>query len=162
MTDPFLKSIFLKNGATSDWAVDGSVTPVEYSVGVPSGFSQFIVHRALLYMSDGSGFRAEYFAGLGAALSNGCDFEFVNDGTTYDMLDGISITHNGDFGRMAYDVSLKTWGAGDDIILARWSFDKFGGPIRLAGANDKFVWRVNDNLSAITEATICVQGEVRV
>lgn len=160
MSDPFLASVFLKNGSNPDWSVNGSVTPVEFTAGVPSGYVSFYVHRAILYMSDSSGFRAERFAGTATALSNGCEFEFINNGVTYDMLDGTAITHNGDFGRFNYDVDLKTWGAGDDILLARWSFDRFGGPIKLSGDNDSFLWRINDDLSTITEATIALQGRL--
>lgn len=152
-------SIFLKNDTSANFGVDGSVTPVEFSIGPPAGFNQFVVHRFILFLEDGAGFRAEFFGGLGAALTNGCDFEFVDNGVTYDMLDGSPIKTNAHFGRISYDVELKAWGAGDDVLMARLSMDKFGPPVVL-GPSQSFIFRVNDNLSALTNATICAQGQL--
>ena len=157
LSHPWLTSVFMKNGAAVQWNVNGSVTPVEYSTGVQSGFDKFYVHRALLCLEDGTGFRAEHFGSLGAALTNGCEFEYVREGTTYDLLDGVKVKTNHDFGRYNYDVDLKTWGAGDDVLLARWSFDRFGGPLLLEGS-DSLIWRINDDLTGLTEATIVIQG----
>jgi len=155
LTYPALCTLPLTNGGSSNFAVDGSGTPVAFS-SVASG--RAAIYRAIFAWEDSGVFRAEQFAAFGAALANGCEFEYTRNGVTIDLLGGEKITNNFDLSRMAYDTELKDWGSGNKFLVARLSFFKFGGPLILK-TGDSVTWRVNDDLTGLVSGSVICMGE---
>lgn len=145
-------------GDTSNFGIDGT-TPVDFAAGVATGYSSFAVHRILISWQDTGTFRAERFAAFAGELANGCVLEYNNGGATPNVFDGETIKNNADMGRHCYDVVLAEWGAGDNFIMARLSFDKFGGPIVLKGS-ELLTWRVQDDLTGLVSGFAVAQGEM--
>jgi hypothetical protein len=139
-------------GGSKDLHVDGT-TPVvrQYIPTTPVA-----IHRAIVFVRDGGVWDAQDFGSL-AGLTNGVDIEAVIDGTTYDLLDGTPVKTNADWARHAYDASFITIGTGDTFMSTRWTFSKAGEAIVLR-AGDILRARINDNLSALTEFRIMLQG----
>ncbi len=72
--------ILLLDGSTIDMAVDGSITPVEYSFTVPTD-RRIRISKAVLYLEDGnSNFDSGVFADLGSSLTNGVEVSVTPDG----------------------------------------------------------------------------------
>jgi len=85
----------------------------------------YVVSRLLFFMEDTGAMSAEGFAS-GSALSTGLTLTVRSsaDAEVF-SLTPIAIKTNGGFGIYAYDVQVQSWSTGDEILLSRWSFDKF-------------------------------------
>ena len=145
----------------SQMNVNGSVTPVTFYYK-PAAGTVFRVARLIMSMQDTSGFSAGEYGNLGSALSTGCDLKHVDDtGTITDFTGNYGIYTNADWGFYCYDVDLKTWGVGDEFLMARMTFTKMGQYIRLDGddANNGLIeFVVNDDLTGLTDHRILLQG----
>ena len=147
----------LKNSLGSElMSVDGSVTPVEFFVQPPADEVWFI-SRWMLYLEDAKGFDVTTW-GSNGTLTNGLDLFVEIDGIETNQIE-FPIKHNGDIAAIAYDMQLHTFGTGNDILTARWSFSKMGQFLRLDGStSDRLVVRVNDNLVGVDKQTVNIQG----
>lgn len=143
--------------------VDGSTTPVDFLVA-PQDRYEYLVFRLMMKIRDGAGFRAERFGGI-AELTNGLQL-LIHAGANnprYDEGEEVIFTeepikNNADIGLYCFDVDLKTWGSGDSFLLARWSFERAGEPIKLY-AGDSLRVRVRDDLTALTNVAFMAQGQ---
>jgi hypothetical protein len=76
----------LLDGATIDMAVDGSVTPVDYTYTVPTD-QRIRVSRMVFSVEDGNAkFDAADFGQIGGGLSNGVEISNTPDGGSPDIL----------------------------------------------------------------------------
>lgn len=149
-----------QGGGTVNMAVDGSGATQTFQVAVPTGFSRFFIARVIWEVVDSGTFDATDF-GNGLTLSEGIGLTYESAGFSIDLLGAQKITSNADFGRVAYDVDVKTWGTGDEVLLSRLSFNKFAGPdgVQLDGA-DTLDLTVDDDLTGLTSFTALAQGRI--
>lgn len=144
--------------------VDGSITPVVFKISPPATGS-IVVERLIIQIQDTAGFRAERYAGLSAALTNGIQlgmFSDADDSLVTDFLDGHAITTNAGWGHYSYDVDVKSWGAGEEFLLCRWTLSRAGTQLLLtAGDTESLGIKVRDNLSGLTEHSVVAQGFVK-
>jgi hypothetical protein len=95
-----------------------------------------------------------------SALSNGCLLQLErSDGLkVWDPLDGETIKYNFEWAHYA-GVDVRVEGRGCSM---RWTWSKAtGGTSVLFPSGYKLVWIVRDNLSALDDCSIMVQGELR-
>lgn len=117
------------------------------------------IHRLVIHIEDTTGMQAQEYGNLGGALSAGYSLIVQNDlqQTQVDLCDGVPIKTNAGIGRYCYDVDLKSWGAGNEMLQARWTFSRAGYPLYLYKD-----WRLsitfNDNLSGLLEHYFMIQG----
>jgi hypothetical protein len=135
-----------------------SVADIFY-IQPPAG-SRYEINRMIVTVQDTGAQRAEYYGALGTALTNGITVREQNDdGTFNNLTDGITIKTNAGWGSICYDVDLKSWGAGDSMLLVRWTFRNAGDPIQLNGnSNDRLEVVLNDDLSGLVAHYFMVQG----
>lgn len=118
------------------------------------------IRRLNFEIVDG-GMQNQRFAGLAAALTNGCLFEVIDeDGNTQilDFLNGNPLTMNSDFSILAgVDSVVFAAPPGEDILPVRFTIEKAGTPMRLA-AGRRIRWTNRDNLSTITRFRAMAQG----
>jgi hypothetical protein len=150
-------------------AVDGSITPVVFSVG-PEGLAaetQWDITRMLFaFRGDGYGTPPDNNpddAGFGTmeAITNGIYFRSV-DGVTKNIF---AARTNFDIANHAYDLTYVAANKiGEFGVRCRRSFngdDKNGVTIRLsADTADEFQLIVQDDLTAMTEFSVVIQGHV--
>lgn len=119
-------------------------------------------HRMLISIEDGAGMQAQEYGNIGAALTNGIQVRVQNDsGTISDLTDGIPIKTNAHWGRMCYDVDVKSWGSGDELLCVRWTFSKSGAAIVLDGSrNERLEILLNDSFVALISQYFLLQGNV--
>jgi len=115
--------------------------------------------RVLFYMRDDGAMAAAGFGGSGPALTTGLTLSATIKGETVDLMDGEPIKNNAGFGRIAFDVARKAWGAGDVILVARYALSAFVREGLRLTAGDSIDLAVSDDLSGITEFRALVQGE---
>ena len=140
--------------------VNGSTANKQYSVGPPPAGEVWNLWRALVYIQDSGAFRAEgYGAASSTGLTNGLLLKVV--GTTgnevLDLLDGHPIKRNAGWALYCYDADLKSWSVGDEMLVARWTFNNAGVPIVLS-STEKLQMTVRDNLTGLVEQSIVIQG----
>jgi hypothetical protein len=161
--DFIYKNLLLTSGPQSatgndyDINTNSAVTPSVFEYEVPA-FTTIDFSRCNIFMTDGN-IGPNGFAGL-AALSNGCLFEIIDsDGTTVllDFLDGVPLTTNDQFTKLAGVDTVATFAAGDDFFPIRFTMARAGKKMRLT-AGQRIRWTNQDNLSAITRFQFMVQG----
>ena len=128
------------------------------------------ITRMLVTVQDAANMRAEHYGTLGTALATGITvLHRDSEGATLtDLTDGAAITSNAGWGAFCYDVDIKAWGAGDELLLARWTFAKQGQDARAPDAlelvqGDSLTVRIggggaNDNLAGLVLHRFTVQG----
>jgi len=116
--------------------------------------------RMIGQLYDTSGMQAQEYGNLGAALTNGVSVQVVRDGVqTLDLTDNHAIKINAAWGGLCYDVDVKSWGSGNEMLLFRWTFSKMDTYIRLVGdENDALEVNFNDDLRGLIDHHYLVQG----
>jgi hypothetical protein len=117
------------------------------------------IHRMVVTIEDTVGMQAEEYGNLGAALTNGVVVEIrdENDNVLVVLTGQDPVHTNAEWGSHCYDVDLKTWGSGDELLLVRWTFEKKGEPVQL-DTGQKLVVRLNDNFTGLLQHRFFAQG----
>lgn len=125
----------------------------------PSTNDRYELARLIVSTEDSANMRAEHYGTLGAALTNGIDIIHEVSGIETKLNDGIEVKSNAGWTRLCYDVDIKTWGAGNELLTMRWTFAKAGQPLILIGkTNDKLIVRLNDSFAGLVTHYFMVQG----
>lgn len=149
------------NGGSNDLTVNGSGTPVEFSIDADPDFDIFITEIRLHGVD--SGIRFERFLGRNSALSNGITFEIASDNLPV-QIDPIKTTDDikSRFSSLGgFDLHVQS---GGDHVLGAQTYG-FISPlvIRKSGTfsplpDDVFKIIVNDNLSQISTLFLTAIG----
>lgn len=145
-------------GVVSNANVNGAVTTQLFSYRPAQGVAT--ITRMMVTVRDAGVFTAEKYGFL-SALSNGCEVGlFSADKTILNSFTGsLPIKENAGWGVYCYDVDLKDWGAGDEFIVARWTFAKAECDIRLYAGQDIFLGvLIQDDLTGLVDHRFVVQG----
>lgn len=117
------------------------------------------IARLIVTIEDTTGFQAEEYGNLGAALTNGITLQRSVNGVQTANYTPATIKTNADWGTYCYDVDLKSWGAGDEVILVRWTLQQSGVGVILNGDNlESLDIVLNDDLSGLITHFFVVQG----
>ena len=143
---------------TIDASVDGSSTPVVFKIVPPAG-RQYHIYRFLLFLQDGNAGWASTTYGSIAALSNGVTMSMnqVSDDAVLQSFFETPVKSNAQWARYMYDVSNFDFGNGDKCLTARFTFQKFGRPLRLS-EHEYLAVTVNDDLTGLVEQSFVVEG----
>lgn len=134
---------------------DYSVTPQEFYFE-PDVDAK--IHRMIIHIEDTSGFQAQDYGNITGGLTNGYSLSVRDNGNEIlDLCDGLLIQTNAEIGRYCYDVDVKTWGAGNEALQARWTFDKAGAPL-VINAGYRLSITLNDDLTGLIEHYFMIQG----
>ena len=115
--------------------------------------------RMIIYIRDNGQFNASNY-GNRATLTNGISVRVQNDsGTILNLTAQETVVTNAGWGSNCYDVDLKEWGSGDKMLMARWTFERAGYPIRLDGDNnERFEIVLNDDFTDLVNHAFNLQG----
>lgn len=135
---------------------DYSVTPQEFYFLAPRPID---IHRMILHIEDTSGMQAQDYGNITGGLTNGYRIvcKDADENEIADYTDGLVIQTNAQIGRICYDVDLKTWGAGNEALQARFTTAKAGSPVRLR-TNMRISITYNDDLTGLIEHYVMLQG----
>lgn len=138
--------------------VDGT-TPVKFFIKPPSG-EIWVLSRMMCFMQDTGSFRAEGYGAELSALTIGMKCYLNKSGDTSDnIITSLPVKTNGDWAKYNYDAELKSWGAGDNVLVGRWTFAKSGLPLSLDGdEGEEFGVIVSDDLTFLVSQTFNIQG----
>lgn len=131
-----------------DMNVNGSVTPVTFKVTAAAN-ELLIVNRAIIFIKDSGSLDADSY-GNGLALTNGITGSVIkSDATEIPMFGQHPVKTNGDWAAYCYDIADHSFGIGDSILSARYTFTRDGGPIGLMPGDSLEVY-INDDLTGLT------------
>ena len=144
---------FVTNGGSPDLNVDGSITPVDFTIAPPSG-KIWYVHNISLVIEDNA-INFTKFGGL-LALTNGVDFKVKQNGSSEESL--ANIKNNGEFYTFANQVLLES-SAIDILVIQVNTKINTGTTFKLINsAGDNFKVIINDDLTSINKFQIVVRG----
>lgn len=125
----------------------------------PGPGDRFIINRLIVHIEDTNGMDVGAY-GNAITLTNGIVIQmFKGSNVVTDLTSGDAIITNGDWGKFCYDISLQSWGTGNDFVQVRWTFSKSGRPIDLKGWEDeKLVITLNDSFVGLLGHYFQVQG----
>ncbi len=153
--------------STGTWTV--TVQSQIFRAGPPAG-EKWKIRRLLFHLEDGAAqFNADQYGGL-SALSVGTQIQIGQaDGTVLHYLTGedgtgaaqsTGVKTNMEFSALMHDVAVIPYGAGNDAIAGRWTFQKAGRDILLDGDNsDEIQVVINDDLNGLVTHTFIIQGD---
>lgn len=144
---------------TIDFIGDYSSVPVIGFIKAPTG-KVFRVGRMIVYIEDATGMRAERYGSLADELTNGITMTVHTKevgGQVTDFTKDDPIKRNAQWGSLCYDVAVKSWGPGNDILLARYSFFKYDFPIELH-EEDHIDLRFSDDFTGIVHHQFQFEG----
>lgn len=153
------KFLVESGGSSIDLAVDGSSTPVGYTLRPGSEEIYRLCRlRLAIHVSAGGALTDIVKLGNLAALTNGLAIQTWNHNSSSvvtDWLDGSPIKKHLDLLEHGFDIANPA----NDVIIATWDITRDGVSRRISGAgNQEFRILVSDNLSSLTRMTAWVDG----
>lgn len=117
----------------------------------------FDIFRLLVQIADTGPIDAGFY-GNNIVLTNGIRLLLLdNTGTIItDYVDTMPIITNANWARFAFDAKKTDFGAGQNYIDIRWTFQRGGRPLRLR--NQSLAVRLNDDFTSLTSHTFLMQG----
>ena len=137
---------------------DYSVTPGEFYISPPP-YHKAVLERMILEIEDTNGFASTDYGNITGALPNGVRIQALKGGVVQCEYDGGQpITTNAGWSTIMYDVDVKTWGPGNELLVGRFTFAKSGSPCILNGPDWRLRALLNDNLTGLVAHKFMVQG----
>lgn len=136
-----------------DANLDFSTTPADFVLQPDPGVEYLIGCLHVMVQANGR-FRAEGYGAGRNPLTAGISVMFRHAGHDHNLTCSHPIRCNGDWAGYCFDTDVKSWGPGDEILVARWSFcdETAGHPVYLAGdTNDEFRVCLNDDLTGLVK-----------
>lgn len=135
-----------------------SVAADDFYISPPDG-QTYHIYRMIVHIEDDTGMQVQDYGNITNGISNGVSVLVEDPDSTeiLDLTDGLPITTNGEWTRVCYDVDVKSWGSGNEVLSARWTFAASGSPIVLP-SNWSLIVRLNDDFSTLLDHTFKVQG----
>lgn len=153
---------YAMNGGASNMAVNGSVTPAEFSIESSEEYDLYITDVQILIASNS--IANNKFADL-PALTAGWSLFVTEQGRTTFLLDSVTTTGELSIQAGGGFTDLANWNAANDnarviqINIARaFPFDTLKGLRIGRGSKDRLVGYVQDDLSGLSEFTVRVIG----
>lgn len=150
------------SGATgiSETAMTGdySAAAQEFYIQPPAN-ETWRVQRVIILIRDGAMFAADNY-GAGAVLTNGISIQLANDGgVLQDLTSGVPIMDNASWGAHCYDYTDHVFGAGDNFLAVRWTFEHSGRPVMLRGSLEQRLQVVlNDDFTGLIDHRMKFDG----
>ena len=149
------------DGTGTQSAVGNYASAAEIFYIQPPAGTVYRLSRMLPFVEDVGSFDSGSY-GNGITLTNGIVVRIQNDsGTLVDLTAGLPIQLNTHWARQCYDMTISTFGQGNEYLHARWTFSKSGQYIRLDGDNNERLEMVfNDSFTGLVSHYFMVQGYI--
>lgn len=117
------------------------------------------LYRIIGSIGDTTGMQAQEYGNLGAALGVGWTLAVQSSAGTVllDITDGTPIKTNAQIAELCFDVDIKSWGSGNELLVYRFTFLKAGSALQL-DPGDKLVMTFNDNFTGLLSHRVFLQG----
>ena len=152
-----LREFFVDSAGVTNQRVDGSTTPVEYTVAAAPGVTKWITGFRMIIEANGFEIATADFRDYGATgapgLPNGIDIEAFQGGVTT-SISALPIRTAGDYLNYADEFTNFVNAITAQADYLQFVF-KFTEPVVLpVGSADKLIIRINDDLVAALQSTV--------
>jgi hypothetical protein len=159
--DPHLYRYLDTNGngtGTKNATGNYSGGATDFYIQPPAG-KVFLIESILFFIED-TGTLDSGGYGAATALTNGLLVRVTSsaDVVETDLLDGVPIKSNGDFGAHMWNLEPFSFGTGNDFIHARWNFEESSGSPIYLHDQEKLKVTLEDNFSGLVSHRFMVQG----
>lgn len=150
----------LSNGSTHN-AIGNYAGAVEQFTWAPGNNFRALIHRMIVLVEDAGAFDANKY-GNGIVLTNGISV-YVRDGddaVVANLTPTIApVKTNAEWGALCFDVDVKEWGTGNEILLVRWTFERAGIALLLDGDEGHYISvELNDTYVNLVQHRFLIQG----
>ena len=153
-----LISEFASNGSTID-AIGNYEAGVErFKITCKSGIQKLNVHRMIVNIEDVGNFSAGAYGnaivlseGINVCVRNAADAVLVN------LTGTAKVQTNAQWGAYCHDVTLHSFGQGNNTLTVRWTFANMGKSISLS-AGEYLSIELNDDFSGLVHHNFMLQG----
>lgn len=158
-----LREFFVNASGASSQIVDGSATPVEFSINSGANVTKWVTGFRLIIQGQNTDISTNDFrryAQTGGGLTNGVDIEAVQAGVTTVITGAGAVQDMGQYLRYSDDfVNISSAiSAAVDYLHFDFTFDT---PVVLSvGSSDRLLIRINDDLTAALAAADSAQFAV--
>ena len=149
---------YLSNGATIN-AVGNYATEEHFKITCKTGSQKLYIHRMVIYLEDVGAFKSDKY-GVDLTLVNGIHVRThdADDSVHADLTADAPIMTNAQWGALCYDVTMDTFGTGNNgSLIVRWTFSNAGAPVTLS-AGEYLAVDLEDDYTALVKQTFMVQG----
>lgn len=155
-----LRQLFTDDSGASSQIVDGSATPVEFSVRAETGITKWLTGFRLVVQGDRCNIATNEFrryAQTGGGLTNGIDIEVVQGGVTTSVTGAGAVQRMGEYLRYSegYVNFISAISASVDYLHFDFRFDQ--AVVLTEGSVDRILIRINDDLTAALAAADSAQ-----
>lgn len=147
-------------GGDNDMTVDGSITPVDFYYQ-PGPNERSILYEFTIQIGDAGNTTEDDYGSISGPLANGIQFYSVIDGIETPL--GSPVTHAAQY--FARGASVAFTELSGNKRVADYSFSFFGisdGVILDGRTSDKYLARINDNLSSLPIHSMSVGGHMQI
>lgn len=163
-SEQYLNVPFIKAGETASFAntqMTGNYASAAQKFEIrPTTDEVYVLTRMLVAARDTGNFDAAAY-GNAITLTNGITLQVENDSGVVNQIIPTygAVKTNAQWGVYCYDVDVKTWGVGDQVMLVRWTFSKGQKNITLSGRrNERLVITLNDDFTGLNAHAATCQG----
>lgn len=143
---------------SDDINVNGSVTPVDFWVQ-PAPDEVLYVRHVSISISDNGNPSYNGYGNISGPLANGSILFYEQNGV--EKFASKAFNENDDFIESSDSYDVVTFSNNVNVTIYREHYDEYSQGIRLNGAtNDKFGFRVRDNLSTLLEHKCRIKGHI--
>lgn len=159
---PFFASLYNNSTGTftradRNMAVNGSATPVRFSLPVPIGQIWSMANFLFLIQDEKSIDASGWGNNGGLDLTNGITMGATADGVDYDFTP-IPLVNHTDLGSIGGEFKMNDWGQGSDFLTLYIRLSQYVGTrLRLNGSKGDTFWiQINDDLTyLIAQRCMC-------
>jgi len=148
-------------GSTNEAVGDYSVTPERFIYD--PGDRRVHIYRMIVLIEDTGSFDSGRY-GNNIVLTNGIHVN-VRDGSdniVQDLDGGVPVITNSHWAGLCHDLTLFSFGAGNNVATVRWTFSRGGVPLFLDGTKGHYLSvELNDNFSGLEAHRFMAQGVKR-
>jgi len=148
----------LSNGVTTNANGDYSIVADTFKLTANTSSQKLYIKRMIIYIEDVGGFDSGKY-GNNIVLTNGIQVGVYDSGGSMllDLTDSKPIMHNAEWAAMCYDISLSSFGTGNESMAVRWTFGKSGRPLALSSGQYLAV-NLNDDFTGLVSHNFLAQG----
>ena len=150
---------YMTNGVTKDAVGDYTSAVERFKITCETGSQKLHLHRMIIYLEDVGAFKSAKY-GVDLDLSSGVHVRVhaADDSIHADLTASDPIITNAQWGALCYDVTLDTFGTGNNGSLAvRWTLANAGVPVTLT-SGEYLAVDLNDDFTGLEKQTFMVQG----
>jgi hypothetical protein len=158
---PYTKWLTAIGDGTGDDNLIGnySAAVTDFWYQIPLGM-RFDVATVVIQVSDDTSFNQNDYGGIPNGITNGVQFFYNAGAGDIPLIGGRIIRHNKDWYRLTPSVNKTQWSGTAQTLAAEINLSDGYGIYLMMGPGTKFIVRLHDNFTGLTDHSFCLRGKL--